>query len=108
MSFFGIHDIEGIQHLTHFSVHFSDLQEHKFRHKFSAPVPCTSAKLDLNTTNIFSCTALVTVIPIADTCLTVALMLLTWILETIPQRALVIYHFMVYVIPVSSLTLVVS
>ena len=33
-SYFGIHDIEGIQLLTQLRVHFSNLREHKFRHKF--------------------------------------------------------------------------
>ena len=33
-SFFGTHDIEGVRLLTCLRVHFSDLREHKFRHKF--------------------------------------------------------------------------
>ena len=33
-SYFGIHDIEGIQLLTRLQVQFSDLREHKFRHNF--------------------------------------------------------------------------
>ena len=38
-SYFGIHDIEGIRLLTRLRVHFSDLCEHKFRHKFQSSSP---------------------------------------------------------------------
>ena len=38
-SFFGIHDIEGVRLLTRLRVHFSDLREHKFRHKFHCSSP---------------------------------------------------------------------
>ena len=38
-SYFGIHDIEGIRLLTRLRVHFSDLREHKFRHKFQCSSP---------------------------------------------------------------------
>ena len=38
-SYFGIHDIEGIRLLTGLRVHFSDLREHKFRHKFQCSSP---------------------------------------------------------------------
>ena len=65
---------------------------------FSVLVPCASAKLDLKTTNIFSYTALVIVI-IAETSLTVSLILLTEILEIFPQQSFVIYYYLV--IPVS-------
>ena len=71
----------------------------------SALVPCASAKLDQKTTNIFSCTVLVTVI-IAETYLTVSLILLTKILETFPQQTFVIYYYIV--VPVSPLTLIIS
>ena len=38
-SYFGIHDIEGIRLITWLRVHFSDLSEHKFRHKFQCSSP---------------------------------------------------------------------
>ena len=38
-SYFGIHDIEGIRLLARLRVHFSDLREHKFRHKFQCSSP---------------------------------------------------------------------
>ena len=38
-SFFSIHDIEGIRLLTRLRVQFSDLREHKFRHKFQCSSP---------------------------------------------------------------------
>ena len=38
-SFFDIHDIEGVRLLTHLRIHFSDLREHKFRHKFHFSSP---------------------------------------------------------------------
>ena len=38
-SYFGINDIEGIRLLTRLRVHFSDLREHKFRHKFQCSSP---------------------------------------------------------------------
>ena len=38
-SFFGIHDIEGVRLLTRLRVSFSDLREHKFRHKFQCSSP---------------------------------------------------------------------
>ena len=38
-SYFCIHDIEGIRLPTHFRVQFSDLREHKFRHKFQYSSP---------------------------------------------------------------------
>ena len=38
-SFFGIHDIEGVRLLTRLRVQFSDLREHKFRHKFQCSSP---------------------------------------------------------------------
>ena len=38
-SYFGIHDIEGIRLLTRLRVHFSDLLEHKLRHKFQSSSP---------------------------------------------------------------------
>ena len=38
-SFFGIHNIEGVRLLTRLRVQFSDLREHKFRHKFQCFSP---------------------------------------------------------------------
>ena len=38
-SYFGIHDIKGTRLLTRLWVHFSDLREHKFRHKFQCSSP---------------------------------------------------------------------
>ena len=38
-SYFVIHDIEGIRQLTCLRFHFSDLREHKFRHKFQCSDP---------------------------------------------------------------------
>ena len=56
-STFGAHDIEGVRLLTLLRVQFSDLHEHRFRHSFTAPIPCVSAKRALRTMNIFFCTA---------------------------------------------------
>ena len=38
-SYFGIYDIEGIRLLNRLRVHFSDLSEHEFRHKFRCSSP---------------------------------------------------------------------
>ena len=43
-SFFGIHDIEGVRLLTRLRVQFSDLREHKFRHKFQCSSPMCIGK----------------------------------------------------------------
>ena len=38
-SYFAIHDIEGIRLFTRLRIQFSDLREHKFRHKFQCSGP---------------------------------------------------------------------
>ena len=44
-SYFGIHDIEGIRLLTRLRVHFSDLREHKFRHKLQCSIVSQLSKM---------------------------------------------------------------
>ena len=74
-SYFGIHDIQGIRLLARIRVHFSDLREHKFRHKFQCSSPICLCQTSIENNEHFSCTAHSTVI--AKISLTVSRMLFT-------------------------------
>ena len=50
---FGIHDRMGLPILTRLRVHFSDLREHRFNHRFNCPSPVCKCSIENESTEHF-------------------------------------------------------